>query len=75
MSAANEGDDACPGLARTATPDELHRVSWGVTLPAATSEAITRLVTTFRDGTLVIHANGSVRREAPGTLAEPGGER
>jgi len=62
-------------LRHAAPPDVLRRVSWGVTLPAATNEAIARLVRAFRNGTLVIHANGSVHREAPDTPAEAGGER
>lgn len=62
-------------LRHAAPPDVLGSMSWGVTLPAATNEAIARLVSAFRSGTLVIHANGSVHREAPDTPAGHGVER
>jgi len=75
MSAKTVPGTMIKALARAAPPDDLQRVSWGVTLPAATNEAIARLLSAFRDGTLVIHANGSVHREAPGTPGKTGEER
>ena len=61
-----------PALRRTASAGD--QVSWGVTLPASTTEAIARHLRSPVGGTLVIEASGDVRREdpeKPNTVSKP----
>ncbi len=47
-------------------------LTWGVTLPGSTTDAITRHLRSPAGGTLVILANGDVRREDPDPLSTGG---
>ncbi len=47
-------------------------VTWGVTLPGSTTDAITRHLRSPAGGTLVILANGDVRREDPNEPSKGG---